>query len=172
MSRLLCSIVLLSPALLLFGGAPGKAGHAKKKEKLITFYCPVAGMPEVKTCGCPGGYCPRRPDPTYTVDYKGAKIQLCCGQCVTIFKKAPEQFTPIANHQLVATGQAGQFACANCGEDLYTTTQTTVDVAGIPVMFCKAECAKKVMNANPKERVELVFGDKAFSRAFTWKGKK
>jgi YHS domain-containing protein len=172
MPRIVILTATTAVTVLLFVSAAGEAGDSTKAQKSVPFYCPVAGFPETKACGCPGGYCPRRPDPKLTVDYKGGKIQFCCGNCIEIFKKTPEKFAAVANHQLAATGQARQFACANCGETIYTTTKTTVEVAGVKVIFCKPECAKRVNDASPKERMEMVFGDKAFTRSFLSKSAK
>lgn len=151
----------------------GEAGNSAKKEKAIPFYCPVAGLPEAKACGCPSGYCSLKPDPSLTIQYRGGKVQFCCAKCIDIFKKSPEKYSAVANHQLVATRQVAQIDCANCaGGKLYSAEQVIVEVAGIPVLFCSEACAKRVRNASPKERVELVFGDKAFTRAFVTKSSK
>jgi YHS domain-containing protein len=164
--------IMLSLAILSAAVFVEASDQPAKVEKKTQFYCPVAGMPEAKSCCCPGGYCPRMPSPSYTIEYKGSKIQLCCGLCSKVFKETPAKFAAVANHQLVATGQAAQVHCPTCGEDLVTFTQVSRDVAGVNVMFCSENCCKKMAEANVKDRVELVFGDKAFARGFEIRAKK
>jgi hypothetical protein len=41
-----------------------------------------------------------------------------------------------------------------------------VEIGGVKVAFASEECKKKVANVAPAERVNLVFGEQAFSRGF------
>ena len=144
-------------------------GQASDKPKLkepneIKIYCPVVGLPGLKTeCRCPSGYCSLKPKDTLTAEYQGGKIRFCCGNCVKMFKEAPAKFAVTANHQLVATKQAKQIACPNCGSTV--SYVTPLDVGGITVGFCP-ECNDKAKAASPDERVKMVFSEKAFARGF------
>ena len=40
------------------------------------------------------------------------------------------------------------------------------EVAGLKVNFCSEECRKKVVGAKAIDRLNLVFADEAFARAF------
>ena len=153
----------------LFTATLSAQSQPARDETKVKFYCPVAGMPEAKSCCCPGGYCPRQPSPRHTIDYKGGKIQLCCSLCEKVMKESPARFAAVANHQLVATGQATQVACPSCGGKV---SAASGEVAGVQVQFCSADCQKKVAEAAAKDRVEMVFGDKAFARGYEVRAKK
>jgi hypothetical protein len=168
MKRVSTFFAIAALSFAAFAGMMNHAAGQPEKDKKPAFFCPVAGMPEAKSCACPGSYCSRRPTPQFTIDYKTAKIQLCCGECSKVMKESPAKFAAIANHQLVATSQARQIACPVCGG----AAKVSGDVAGVKVMFCSETCAKKAADANLKDRVEMVFGDKAFARGFEIVAKK
>lgn len=153
----------------LFTATLSAQSQPAKDEKTVKFYCPVAGFPETKECLCKGGYCSLKPKATLTAEYKGGKLQFCCAMCIDDFKKTPAKFAVVANHQLVATGQAVQIACPSCGGKV---SEVSGDVAGIKVQFCSADCQKKVADATAKNRVEMVFADKAFVKGFEVRSKK
>jgi YHS domain-containing protein len=127
-------------------------------------FCPVVGLPECKCMRCPSGYCPQKPTPQLTLDYKGGKVQFCCGKCRELFKQTPGKFAANANHQLAATGQAVQHKCPLCGGAC--DPSHAVDIGGVKVFFCSKECCMKVTDATPANRVGLVFNNQAFDRAF------
>jgi YHS domain-containing protein len=169
--------IVITPLMCLAGlamvcqsGSFGQASDPPGDGKKIKYFCPVAGMPEAKTCCCPGGYCPRMPAPEYTIEYKGAKVQLCCSQCNKIFKENPAKFAAVANHQLVATRQARQQNCPLCGGKI--DPNAAGEVGGVKVSFCSEDCKKKVADASAKDRVNMVFGNPAFARGFIIMGKK
>jgi hypothetical protein len=164
------SMCLAGLAMFSQGGSFSQVSDLPNDGKKVTYFCPVAGMPEAKSCCCPGGYCPRMPTEKHTIEYKGAKLQLCCSQCAKIFKENPTKFAAVANHQLVATKQAMQHKCPLCGSEIAYIGG--VDVAGISVGFCSGRCHKKVADASATERVNLVFGDPAFARGFVMKDAK
>ncbi|WP_153557417.1 eL24 family ribosomal protein [Roseimaritima sediminicola] len=99
-----------------------------------------------------------------SADYKEGKVFFCCNGCKGKFEKAPEKFTAKANHQLVATEQYEETACPISGRDLNPETKTKV--AGVEVAFCCNGCKGKVEKAEGKEKIELVFGEKAFKKGF------
>lgn len=103
------------------------------------------------------------------VDYKGAKVYLCCPGCEAPFKKDTAKFAAKANQQLVGTKQATQAKCPFTGGKL--NPETALDVGGVKVCFCCNNCKGKVAKASPEEQVELVFNDKAFAKGFEVKKK-
>lgn len=98
------------------------------------------------------------------VDYNGAKVFLCCDGCVKRFSKDPAKFAAKANQQLVQTGQFHQTACPISGHPV--DAAQTVDVGGVSVGFCCANCKAKAEAATAEERAEMVFGADAFAKGF------
>ena len=97
-------------------------------------------------------------------DYKGGKVYTCCGGCLAKFKKSPEKFVTMANHQLVSTKQFKQAKCPISGGKI--NASKTCEVGGVKVAFCCGKCQGKVAGAKGKEQAELVFGEKAFKNGF------
>ena len=97
-------------------------------------------------------------------DYKDAKVYFCCGNCLAKFESSPKKFTDNANRQLVQTGQYTQKACPFSGGDI--NPETALTVAGAKVAFCCNNCKGKVAAADAKEKIKLVFNDKAFKNGF------
>lgn len=121
---------------------------AEKKAKFKA-NCPVSGKPAVESTA---------------VEYKGAKVYLCCPACVEPFQKDTAKFAAKANHQLVATKQAKLVKCPLTGEKL--NPETAIEVGGVKVCFCCNDCKGKVTKASPEEQVQLVFNDAAFAKGF------
>lgn len=165
-------IPLAAVMILLLAGATAPSQDPPAREKKIPLYCPVAGMPEAKTCCCPGTpmtyhwryHCNYVPEPWITVEYKGAVVQLCCWRCEKIFKETPAKFAAVAHHQLAATKQARQVKCPLTGKAYVPAIFT--EVAGVRVFFASAEGRKNVAAMKEFERVNLVFGEPAFARGF------
>jgi YHS domain-containing protein len=97
-----------------------------------------------------------------TVDHKGGKVYFCCENCPKAFDAAKHGVK--ANQQLVATKQFVQKACPLSGKELDTTT--AIDVNGTKVCFCCNNCKGAVSKAEGDKKAEMVFGDKAFDKAF------
>lgn len=95
-----------------------------------------------------------------TAEYKGGSVFFCCDNCPKAFAKDPKKHATVANHQLVATGQAKQKACPLSGGDLNPATKT--QIGGVDVSFCCEKCQAKAKEGG----VETVFNDKAFDQAF------
>ncbi|MEX2187045.1 MAG: hypothetical protein WD875_09640 [Pirellulales bacterium] len=125
------------------------AEEGKKKDPLEGILCPVSGK-QVKA--------------EATVDYKGAKVYMCCPGCPAAFAKDTAKFAAKANAQLVATGQAEQAKCPISGGA--TKEGTEVKVAGTKVAFCCEKCQGKVAKAEGDEQLNLVFSDAAFAKGF------
>lgn len=103
--------------------------------------------------------------PDATVDYRDAKVHVCCPKCVKAFMANPDAFATRANHQLVLTGQYQQAKCPITGGEV--DPKVTSNVAGTSVAFCCPNCVKKVDAAEEMaDRAKLVFGNEAFEKSF------
>ncbi|MBM3994815.1 MAG: hypothetical protein FJ303_11780 [Planctomycetes bacterium] len=159
------SSCLLAFALCAQPGAVGETSDAPKEPAKVTYYCPVVGIPDATRCPCSSGYyCSLQPKPGVTADYKGVKLQFCCGGCVKTFKENPAKFAVSANHQLIARKIATQQKCPLCGDK--HDPGVTATIGGLKINLCSPECLKKFTDAKPADRVNLVFGDQAFARGF------
>ncbi len=103
------------------------------------------------------------------VEYNGATVYFCCGNCKKAFSKDPAKFAARANAQLVATKQAKQKCCPLTGGKL--NGSTVITVAGAKVCFCCNNCKGKAVAKQGDEQVDFVFGEKAFKKAFKVSGK-
>jgi YHS domain-containing protein len=142
MKRMIQGSLVLAIALVA-----GYSVSADKAEFEAT--CPVSGKPAKITSA---------------VDYKGAKIYLCCDGCPKAFAANTAKYATKANHQLYQTGQAKEVKCPIAGKDL--NPATAIAVSGKKVAFCCNNCKGKVAKLEGDAQVELVFNDKAFAKAF------
>jgi len=164
-------ILCLSVAAVSFALAPRGDVVACGPVKKVDFFSPVGGLPKAKgDCCCPNGYCPKKPSEKLTVEHEGQKVQVCCSQCIKLFKKSPEKFAALANHQLAARALAKQKACPLC--DGKADARHAIDVAGVRVHLCSGECKKKAEGKRARELVDRVFGAKPFAKGFTVAAKK
>jgi len=99
-----------------------------------------------------------------SADYQGGKVYFCCNGCAGKFAKAPDKYATKANYQLVASGQFVQKGCPFSGGAVNPSTLLTLD--GVSVGFCCNGCKGKVTKADAAQQQELVFGEKAFPKAF------
>ncbi|MAV35149.1 MAG: hypothetical protein CMJ59_06790 [Planctomycetaceae bacterium] len=100
-----------------------------------------------------------------SVDFKGAKVYFCCGNCAKAFtakQKDPKVATK-GNHQLVATKQVKQAKCPLTGGKLNPATK--IKVQGAELAFCCNMCKGKANKAKGADQLALVFSDKAFKKA-------
>ncbi|MAT14124.1 MAG: hypothetical protein CMJ46_02510 [Planctomyces sp.] len=118
----------------------------EEKPKLL---CPVSGKEASKE---------------HSVKYKGAAVYFCCPNCPKAFEAEPAKFAAAANHQLVATKQFEQKGCPISGGKL--NPETAVEIKGVSVSFCCNNCKGKVEAAEGAEKMDLVFGEKAFEKGF------
>lgn len=139
-------LLSLAAVVALVGALSLNAADEKKESKAL---CPVSG---------------KAIDTTKSVDYKGAKVYLCCGNCPAAFQKDTAKFAAKANQQLVVTEQFKQTKCPLSGGKL--NADKTVEVAGTKVTFCCENCQGKVAAAKGAEQLDLVFSDKAFDKGF------
>lgn len=103
-------------------------------------------------------------DKSVSINYKGGRLYFCCQDCVGKFKKDTAKYAAKANVQLVLTGQAKQSACPFTGKKLDPSTE--IKVGDVAVAFCCNACKGKATAAADDQRLEMVFGDKAFDKAF------
>jgi hypothetical protein len=149
----LWSLVALVAVLAV--GTSSLAVEDKKEDKLKGVKCPVSGQDVQED---------------KTVDYRDAKVYMCCGGCPDAFKKDKAKFATKANHQLVQTKQAKQEKCPLSGGKL--NPETKISVAGVDVCFCCNNCKGKVEKAEGDEKLALVFADAAFDKGFKVEKKK
>ncbi len=136
----------LGLSLLLAAAVAFSADKADSSAKLL---CPVSGQSIDKSVSSAFG---------------GGKVCFCCTKCKAKFDADNAKFVTKANLQLAASGQAKQTDCPLTGGDLDASTK--VNVAGVDVQFCCDKCQAKVTAAKPDKQIEMVFGSKAFSKAF------
>lgn len=134
--------------------ADEKKDEAKKKVRkpVTTVKCPVAGK-EVKIADAK------------VVEYRKAKVYVCCNGCKGKMDKDATAFATKANQQLVKTRQYRQTKCPMSGGKIDKTQK--VKVAGMMVKFCCDKCKTKAEGAKGEEQLAMVFGDKAFDKAFS-----
>lgn len=105
-----------------------------------------------------------------SVDYRGAKVYLCCDGCIKKFKADDAKTATMANHQLALTGQFVQKACPISGGA--TKADQSADVGGVTVNFCCGNCKGKVEKAaDVAEKAKLCFTNEAFEKGFEAKKK-
>jgi YHS domain-containing protein len=125
-----------------YTSADEKEATAKKKDAA---FCPVGGI----------GHDINK---KFAVDFEGGKVSFCCEMCPAEFKKSPEKFAANARHQLLATHQIEQTACPLSGKPL--NKEQKLEVAGVEVTFCCANCKGAVAKAEKEEaKIAMVFKD-------------
>ena len=97
------------------------------------------------------------------MEYKGAKLYLCCGTCVRRMEKTPEKYEAKANHQLVQTGQFVQKACAITGGAI-AADSPTLEIVGTKIRFASDEEKQAVSKLEVDEQIAKIFGAESFKR--------
>ena len=145
--------LLAAFAALAFVVSAGNAedDKPKKKKEVTSVKCPVAGK-EIKIADAK------------VVDYRKAKVYVCCDGCKGKMDKDASPFAVKANQQLVKTKQYRQAKCPLSGGKLNKEQKSKV--AGTMVRFCCEKCKGKVDDAKGDEQLALVFSDKAFETAY------
>ncbi|MEM0924702.1 MAG: hypothetical protein AAGJ83_01570 [Planctomycetota bacterium] len=95
------------------------------------------------------------------MDYKGAKLYLCCSSCVKRMTKTPEKYEAKANHQLLQTGQFVQNACPTSG-DAISDASPVLEIGGVKVKFSSEQHKDVVAQLELEVQLEKVFGAKGF----------
>ena len=99
-----------------------------------------------------------------SAEYKGKQVYFCCNNCKGKFEEDTAKYASSANAQLVATKQAKQVKCPITGRDIDEAQKAKV--GGVDVAFCCGNCTDKVGKAEDKDKLEIVFSDKAFEKGF------
>lgn len=124
-------------------------GDKKDDEDKFTAKCPVSGESAVKE--------------QFTA-YKEKEVYFCCDKCKAAFEAEPAKFEVKANHQLVQTKQFKQKKCPISGADF--VKEQSARVAKVNVHFCCEKCKGAVQSAEADAKLEMIFAEKAFKKAF------
>ncbi len=151
MTRLALGLAVAASGMLALTTARA-ADETKKKD--VELKCVVSGQ---------------KADKANHVAYKEGEVYFCCMNCPKAFAKDTAKFSTKANHQLVLTEQYEQTMCPLTGKKL--NPEQMVEVAGVEVQFCCANCKGKTEKAEGDAQVALVFADKAFDKGFAKKKK-
>ena len=121
----------------------------KKDEDKFTAKCPVSGEAAVKA---------------QFSAYKEKEVYFCCDKCKAKFDAEPTKFEVKANHQLVQTKQFKQKKCPISGADF--VKEQSAKVANVNVRFCCEKCKGAVDVAEGDKKLEMIFAEAAFKKAF------
>lgn len=158
MKRSVCSLLAAVAALAFVVSAGNAADESAKKEgakkqrkPVTTCKCPVAGK-EIKIADAK------------VVEYKKAKVYVCCDGCKGKMEKDASPFAVKANQQLVQTRQYRQAKCPMSGGPLNKEQKSKI--SGSMVRFCCDKCKGKADEAKGDAQLAMVFGDEAFKKAY------
>jgi len=126
-----------------------KDGDKKEDEDKFTAKCPVSGEAAVKE--------------QFTA-YKEKEVYFCCDKCKAAFEAEPKKFEVKANHQLVQTRQFKQKKCPISGADF--VKEQSAKVSNVTVRFCCEKCKGAVQSAKADEKLEMIFAEAKFKKAF------
>lgn len=121
----------------------------KDEEKKFTAKCPVSGADASQE---------------QFASYKDKQVYFCCEKCKAKFEAEPKKFEVKANHQLVQTKQFKQKKCPISGGDF--VKEQSARVANVNVRFCCEKCKGAVQAAEADAKLEMIFAEKAFKKAF------
>ena len=137
--------------------AAKKAGEKKEgdkkeesdEEKKFTAKCPVSGEAAKQE---------------QFASYKEKQVYFCCEKCKAAFEAEPKKFEVKANHQLVHTKQFVQKKCPISGAAV--KKEEFARVSNVKVMFCCEKCKGSVQSAEADQKLEMIFAEKVFTKAF------
>ena len=147
MTRSLLGVAVLGAVLL--SSAVLTVSVAAEKDEAAKPMCPVSGKPAMMS---------------NAVDYKKGEVYFCCANCPKEFAAHTDKYAAKANHQLVVTDQYEQVNCPISGSPISKDHHAMV--ADTQVYFCCPKCEAKVKAADKKGKMELVFADKPFDKAY------
>ena len=141
--------LLSQPAGMVYG-APTDPPQPKLSEKIV---CPISGNPVSEDA---------------TAKHHDGQVFFCCEKCLAAFKKTPEKYATKANFQLVATEQYRQKGCPMSGRPTKPATEIAAAIgeAEVEVGFCCKNCRGAAAGKEGDARLEMLFGKKAFAKAF------
>lgn len=96
--------------------------------------------------------------------YKEKQVYFCCDKCKAAFEAEPAKFEVKANHQLAQTKQFVQKKCPMTGGPI--DKEQSARVSNVTVRFCCEKCKGSVQSATADEKMEMIFAEKAFKKAF------
>jgi len=130
--------------------AADKDGDKKEDaEDKFTAKCPVSGEAATKE--------------QFTA-YKEKQVYFCCDKCKAAFEAEPAKYEVKANHQLAQTKQFVQKKCPMTGGPL--DKEQSARVSNVTVRFCCEKCKGSVQNATADEKLEMIFAEKPFKKAY------
>ncbi len=127
----------------------GDKKEGEDGEKKFTAKCPVSGEAAKEN--------------EFTA-YKEKQVYFCCEKCKAAFEAEPTKFEVKANHQLVQTKQFVQKKCPISGADF--KKEESARVSNVMVRFCCEKCKGQVQSAEAAEKLEMIFAEKPFKKAF------
>ena len=138
----------LAPAVVI--AASDKAPEPKLTDEIA---CPISGNPINEEA---------------SAKHHDGRVFFCCEKCLAAFKKSPEKFATKANFQLVATKQYRQKACPVSGRPTKSGTEIAAELgdAEVEVGFCCKNCKGAAAGKEGDDRLDMLFGKKAFGKAF------
>lgn len=147
------TVLMVAFAALTFVVSTGNAEDDKPraKKEVTTTTCPIAGK-EIKIADAK------------VVEYRKAKVYVCCDKCKASMEKDAAPFAAKANQQLVQTKQFRQAKCPLTGGEI--DKEQKVKVGNTMVRFCCGKCQGKVAEAKGDDQRNLVFNDKSFEQGF------
>lgn len=152
LSLVLATVVTSSALFAAVDDEKPAAAAAKKQRKPVTVaVCPVGGK-EIKI------------EDAKVVEYRKAKVYVCCDGCKSKMEKDSAPFAMKANQQLLATRQFRQTKCPISGGKVDRAHKTKVGKT--VVRFCCPKCKEKADAVKGDDRLKLVFNDEAFKKAF------
>ena len=152
-----CRLVFIGVSLCLWGfetgvvhAAPADVPEPKLSEKIV---CPISGNPISEDA---------------SAKHLDGRVFFCCERCLAAFEKTPAKYAPKANFQLVATEQYRQKGCPMSGKPTKVGTEIAAAVgeAEVEVGFCCKNCRGAAAGKEGDERLQMLFGKKAFAKAF------
>ncbi len=121
-------------------------------EDKFTAKCPVSGEAATKE--------------QFTA-YKEKEVYFCCDKCKAAFEAEPAKYEVKANHQLAQTKQFVQKKCPLTGGPI--DKEQSARVSNVTVRFCCEKCKGSVQTASADEKLEMIFAEKAFKKAYVAK---
>lgn len=98
-----------------------------------------------------------------TSEWKECSVYFCCSNCQGSFEGDKKKFATKANHQLVATKQVEQGGCPFTGGPI--KADQTVEFKGASVSFCCGKCKGSAEKMSDEDKLEKLFGEKAYESA-------
>ena len=96
-------------------------------------------------------------------EWKECSVYFCCSNCLGKFEGDKKALASKANHQLVATKQVEQGVCPFSG--VPAKADQKVEFKGATVTFCCGTCKGKAEKMSDDEKLEGLFGEKAYEKA-------